>query len=231
MIINDTVPWTYDPDQALQLQENLSRRLLLTWSDRSVNTIAGIGISYTTGSVHAAIAIFRYPAMTLETVVTGAAPEAYPYIPGLLAFRVGPAILEAWERLPLIPDLVLVHGHGIAHPRHFGLASHIGLWINLPTIGVAKARLYGNLQEVGPQLGDWSPIRDEHNARQIIGAAVRTQPESKPVYVSPGYLIDLPHSIEFVMATRGKYRMPRPIQSAYHSLTKAVSPASYSLSG
>ncbi len=224
MIINSTLPWTYDLDQALRLQENLSRRVLISWDNRPVNTIAGIDISYSKGLVHAAIAIFRYPEMTRESTVTGAAPEAYPYIPGMLAFRVGPAILEAWERIPFIPSLVLIHGHGIAHPRHFGLASHIGLWINLPTIGVAKTRLYGNQNAIGPQVGDWSELRDEHNSRQVIGAALRTQPENKPVYVSPGNLIDLPHSIEFVLASSGKNRMPLPIQSAHHTLTRAGSP-------
>ncbi len=225
MIINSTLPWTYDLDQALRLQENLSRRVLLSWNDRPVNTIAGIDLSYTPGLVHAAIAIFRYPEMTRESTVTGAAPEAYPYIPGLLAFRVGPAILEAWERLKLTPDLVLIHGHGTAHPRHFGLASHIGLWINLPTIGVAKTRLYGNYQEVGTQVGNWGEIRDEHNSRQVIGAALRTQPESKPIFVSPGYLIDLPHSIEYTLACCRGFRVPEPIRAAAKALASSTTPS------
>ncbi len=223
MIINSTAPWTYDQDQALRLQVSLSRRVLVRWDNRPVHTIAGIDVTYAAGLIKAAISIFRYPELTHLGTVTGEAPEAYPYIPGLLAFRVGPAILEAWERLKLTPDLVLIHGHGIAHPRHFGLASHIGVWINLPTIGVAKTRLYGNLAEVGPLAGDWSEIREEQNQKEVIGAALRTQPESKPIFVSPGHLIDLPHSIEFVLATCGKNRMPQPIQSAHSSLTRIAS--------
>ncbi len=228
MIINGTAPWTYDLDQALRLQVNLSRRVLVRWDNRPIHAIAGIDVVYTAGSIKAAISVFRYPELTHLATATGSAPEAYPYVPGLLAFRVGPAILEAWERLKLTPDLVLIHGHGIAHPRHFGLASHIGLWINLPTIGVAKTRLYGNLAEVGPRAGEWSEIRDEHKVKLVIGAAIRTQPDSKPILVSPGHLIDLPHSIEFVLATCGKNRLPLPIQSARSTLTKIASDTSAS---
>ncbi len=227
MIAESSLPWTYDLDQAIRLQENMRRRVLLTWDDRIVRTIAGIEVSYAAGFVRAAIAVFSYPGLTHRGTVSGETPEAFPYIPGLLAFRAGPAILKAWEKLKQPPDLVLIHGHGTAHPRHFGLASHIGLWINLPAIGVAKTRLYGTLAEVGAQVGEWSEIRDERSPKQVIGAAVRTRPESKPVYVSPGHLIDLPHSVEFVLAACRKDRLPLPIQAAHHVLTAASSKEAY----
>jgi len=176
--------------------------------------VAGIDFTYSEAIVQAAISIFRYPALTHQTTVTGQVPEGFPYIPGLLAFRVGPAILKAWERLKLTPDLILIHGHGTAHPRSLGLASHVGLWLNLPTIGVAKTRLYGNHAEVGHQVGDWSELWDEKKPRHPIGAALRTQLDAKPIYVSPGHLIDLQHSIEFVLACCRNTRMPAPLRLA-----------------
>lgn len=224
MSINTALPWIYDLDEAIHIQDNLSRCVSLIWDNRSVKTIAGIDVSYAEVTIHAAIAVYRYPELTQVAEAKGEAPEGFPYVPSLLAFRVGPAILEAWERLKHTPDLVMIHGHGTAHPRGLGLASHIGLWLNLPTIGVAKTRLYGNHAEVGPLLGDWSEIRDEHNPKRVIGAALRTQADTKPIYVSPGHLIDLPHSIEFVLACCRKYRMPEPIRAAHTVAVGAAMP-------
>ena len=221
MIMNDTAPWTYDLDQAMRLQENLSKRLLLTWDNRPISTVAGIAVSDAGENIRAAIAIFHYPHLTKITTVTGDAPQGFPYIAGMLAFRVGPAILEAWEKLKLTPNLILIHGHGIAHPRGLGLASHLGLWFNIPTIGIARTRLYGKYAEVGPLLGDWSEIRDERKPKNIIGAALRTQLDAKPIFVSPGHLIDLQHSIEFTLDCCREFRMPEPIRAAAQALSKS----------
>jgi len=217
MSINTTLPWTYDLDQASRVQENLSKRLSLVWDNRPVKTIAGIDVSESEATIHAAIVVLCYPELTHIITVTGDAPQGFPYVAGLLAFRVGPAILAAWEKLKLSPDLVLIHGHGIAHPRGLGLASHVGLWLDRPTIGVARTRLYGNPAEVGPQVGDWGEIRDEMNPKRVIGAALRTQVDVKPLYVSPGHLIDLPHSIEFVLSCCRKYRLPEPLREAHEA--------------
>ena len=221
MNINASLPWTYDLDQAMRIQQNLSKRVSLTWDGRQVKTVAGID-TYDDGTViHAAVSVYCFPGLTHIMTVTGTATQGYPYISGMLAFRVGPAILEAWEKLKLSPELVIIHGQGVAHPRGFGLASHIGLWLNLPTIGIAKTRLYGTHAEVGPNLGDWSDIHDERNSKLIIGAALRTQPEVKPIYVSPGHLIDLSHSIEYVLACTRKYRIPEPLWHAHLVASKA----------
>jgi deoxyribonuclease V len=217
MSITTSLPWTYDLNQAIYLQQSLSKRVSLTWEDRRVQTVAGIDVRVTGFMVHAAVSVLCFPELTHITTVTGEAPAGFPYIPGMLAFQVGPAILEAWEKLKLTPDLVMIHGHGIAHPHRFGLASHIGLWLNLPTIGVAKTRLYGKYIEVGSHAGAWSEINDEHDRRHIIGAVLRTQSDVKPVYVSPGHLIDLPHSIEFVLAGCRTYRMPEPLRRAHET--------------
>ncbi len=221
MSVNPALPWTYDLDQASLIQENLSKCLSLVWGNRPVKTIAGIDVSYSGVTIHAAIAFFNYPQLTHLTTVTGVAPQGFPYVAGLLAFRVGPAILETWEKLKLSPDLILIHGHGIAHPRGLGLASHMGLWLDRPTIGVARTRLYGNHAEVGPLVGDWSEIRDERNPKHVIGAVLRTQSEVKPIYVSPGHLIDLPHSIEFVLTSCRKYRLPEPLREAHEVAARA----------
>lgn len=212
--VDPLISWTYEPDQAIQIQENLRHRLVLRWDDRPVKTIAGVDFSFSNGSVHAAIVVFRYPELTRLAAATGEAPETFPYVPGLLAFRVGPAILDAWHNLKLTPDLILVHGHGIAHPRGMGMASHLGLWLNLPTVGVAKSQLYGRLSEVGPHLGDYGEIRDEKKPHHIIGASLRSQVDSRAIYVSPGHLIDLDHSIKFILACCQGYRLPEPVRAA-----------------
>lgn len=224
MSINTSLPWTYDLDQAMRVQQNLSKRLSLIWDDRRVKTIAGIDTDEDGVVIHAAVSVYRFPELTHIVTVTGTATQGFPYVSGMLAFRLGPAVLEAWEKLKLTPDLVMIHGHGIAHPRGFGLASHIGLWLNLPTIGVAKSRLYGKHAEVGPHPGDWSEIRDEQQPRRVIGAALRTQLETRPIYVSPGHLIDLDHSIEYVLSCCRECRFPEPIREAHKAATGSHSP-------
>ncbi len=214
MINNTLHPWTLDPDEAIRLQEDLRQKLVLTWDDRKVGTVAGVAIQEIGGSVVAAIAVFRYPDLTPESTFTGEAPPSFPYIPGLLVYRVGPAILNAWQKITNKPDLLLIQAHGIAHPRGVGMASHVGLWLNIPTVGVAKTLLYGCESDVNIKAGDWTKLLDEHNSRRIIGAVLRTCDSAKPVYVSAGHLIDLPHSIAFVLPCCRDRRLPEPIRSA-----------------
>jgi deoxyribonuclease V len=134
---------------------------------------------------------------------------------------VGPAILNAWQKVKAQLDVLLVHAHGIAHPRGMGLASHVGLWLNIPTIGVDKSLLYGCESDVSKRVGDWTELVDEHNSKHVIGAVVRTCDTSKPVYVSPGHLIDLQHSIDFVLACCREHRLPEPIRSALQAATSS----------
>ena len=217
MILDTHLPSTYDIDAAIHLQDNLRHRLVHTWDGRLVERVAGIDVSYAGDIVRAAISVFHYPDMTCEQSVIGDAPQAFPYIPGLLAYRVGPAILTAWQKLQFKPDLLLIHGHGTAHPRGIGLAAHVGLWVNIPSIGVAKTRLYGCPSEPGLKAGEWTKLVDEHNSRQVIGAIVRTQADTKPIYVSAGHLIDLQHSIDFALACCRQHRMPEPLRDAHQA--------------
>ncbi len=219
-MLDATLPWTYTIDEAIHLQESLRQHLVLTWDGRQIDTIGGVDVSYTSSTVRAAITLYSYPELVFLHTVTAEAPQAFPYIAGLLIFRVGPAILAAWQKLPEQPDILLVHGQGIAHPRGIGLASHLGLWFDKPTIGVAKTRLYGIEKEPGSAQGDQSILLDEQDSTKIIGAVVRTRCSAKPVYVSPGHLIDLQHSVEFVLATCRGYRLPEPLRTAHERASR-----------
>ncbi len=208
-------PWTLDQDEAKRLQDHLRERLVLAWDGRPVTTVGGVDVGLAGDQARAAIVVFRYPDLRPLVSVTAGVPLVFPYIPGLLAFREGPAVLAAWEKLPLKPDLLMFDGQGIAHPRGLGIASHMGLWLERPTIGVAKSRLYGRHAEVGPHPGDWVPLTDPRDPTHVIGAALRTRERANPLYISPGNLIDVPHALELVMACGRSYRLPEPTRWAH----------------
>jgi deoxyribonuclease V len=164
-------------------------------------------------SLRAAIVVIRFPELTPLEAVTADEPLIFPYIPGLLSFREGPAILSAWEKLRIKPDVVMFDGQGIAHPRGVGIAAQMGLWLDRPTIGVAKSRLYGRHAEVGPRRGDQAELLDQNG--NIIGAVVRTREKTNPLYVSPGHLMDVKQATEFVLACGAGYRLPEPTRWAH----------------
>lgn len=215
MTITQLHHWLLEPDEAAALQTRLRERLVLTWDGRTVNSISGVDVSYTGNQACAAIVVLHYPDMTPLSAVTAVASITFPYIPGLLAFREGPIILAAWEKLSYKPDVLMFDGQGIAHPRGLGIAAHIGILLDIPTIGVAKSRLYGQYDKVGLLSGDQSELRDEHDPEKIIGAVVRTREKSKPLFISPGHLIDLEHAIASVLAGSQGYRLPEPIRYAH----------------
>ena len=154
---------------------------------------------------YAAVVVLRVG--TWEVIEqSGMIAEArFPYVPGLLSFREAPPVIEAFRKLTVRPDVLVCDGQGIAHPRRLGLASHLGLWLGIPTIGCAKSWLCGEYQEPGPERGDWSPLTD---CGELIGAVVRTRTKVKPLYVSPGHLCDLDSAMATVLATATKYRQP-----------------------
>jgi len=208
-------PWTLDPQEAVRLQDSLRERVVLNWDGRPVETVGGVDVDLAGDQARAAIVVLRYPTLAPLAAVTADVPLVFPYIPGLLAFREGPAVLAAWEKLPLRPDLLLFDGQGIAHPRGLGIASQMGLWLQMPSIGVAKSRLYGRHAEVGPQFGNRAHLRDEHDATRVIGAVVRTREKTNPLYISPGHLIDLEHAVTFVLECCRGYRLPEPTRWAH----------------
>ncbi len=209
-------PWTLDEAEAKKLQNELRERLVLAWDGREVRTVAGVDVALRPEKAHAAIVVLGYPDLTPLASVTADAPLDFPYVPGLLSFREAPAILAAWAELHPKPDLVMVDGQGIAHPRGMGIASHLGLWIERPTVGVAKSRLYGRHTEPGPEPGDRVPLLDRRDPDRAIGAVMRTRRGSKPLFISPGHLIDVEHSVRFVEACLRRYRLPEPTRWAHN---------------
>jgi deoxyribonuclease V len=206
--------WDLPPADAIKVQEQLRAQLALTWDDRVMKTIGGVDMSLTDDKAHAAIVVFRYPELTPIEGVTADAPLVFPYVPGLLAFREGPAILAAWDKLEHKPDVLMFDGQGIAHPRGIGIASQMAVWLERPSIGVAKSRLYGQHAEPGPTAGDMTDLIDP-KTRQVIGAVLRTKERSNPLYISAGHLIDLPHAVEFVRTCLRGYRLPEPTRWAH----------------
>jgi deoxyribonuclease V len=208
-------PWTLDPDEATRLQTSLRERLVLAWDGRPVNSVGGVDVDLAGDLARAAIVLMSYPDLTPQVAVTADVPLVFPYVPGLLAFREGPAVLAAWEKLPAKPDLLMFDGQGVAHPRGIGIASQMGLWLETPAIGVAKSRLYGRHDEVGPRFGDRAELRDERDPAHIIGLVLRTRDKTNPLYISPGHLIDSEHAVEFVLACCRSYRLPEPTRWAH----------------
>jgi deoxyribonuclease V len=206
-------PWDLSPSEAAQIQKDLRKRLVLTWDQRSVATIGGVDVSIKPEIARAAIVVIRFPDLIPLEAVTADAPLFFPYIPGLLSFREGPAVLAAWEKLQHKPDLLMFDGQGIAHPRGIGIASQMGLWLERPTIGVAKSRLYGRHEEVGPNRGDRADLLDKSG--NVIGTVLRMREKTNPLYISPGHLIDVKHATEFVLACGAGYRLPEPTRWAH----------------
>jgi deoxyribonuclease V len=216
--------WSLDPSEAVRIQAELRKRLVLTWDGRAVESVGGVDISLSGERAHAAIVVLRWPDLGPIEGVTADAPLNFPYIPGLLGFREGPAILAAWDKLRATPDLILFDGQGIAHPRGIGIASQMGLWLQRPTIGVGKSRLYGRHDEPGPNPGDRTDLVDPRTG-QVIGAALRTRAGSKPLIVSPGHLIDLAHAVDFVLRCLRGYRLPEPTRWAHKVAAGEMLPA------
>lgn len=208
-------PWDLDPQEAARVQADLRERLVLAWDGREIETVAGVDIGLQESTARAAIVVMRFPDLTPVEAVTAQAPLVFPYIPGLLAFREGPAVLAAWERLRSKPDLLMFDGQGIAHPRGLGIAAQMGLWLERPTIGVAKSRLYGRYAEPGPAKGDYELLYDQHDADRVIGAVLRSKEKTKPLFVSPGHHIDVSHALDFVRRCLTVYRLPEPTRWAH----------------
>jgi deoxyribonuclease V len=203
------------PEQAIALQEQLRRQVIRHDDFGEIHYIAGVDVSFTENDQIscAAIAVLKWPELTLHEQQRVTQPTTFPYIPGLLAFREVPIVLEALAQLKTKPDLLLCDGNGYIHPRRCGFACHLGVISQIPSIGVAKTSYIGRHAELGQQRGDWQPIYD---AQEIIGAAVRTQTNVKPVYVSIGHRMSLERAIEFVLRCSPTYRLPETTRWADH---------------
>jgi deoxyribonuclease V len=206
--------WDVTTSQAMEIQRSLMAKIIPAGYLTSPRLIAGVDVSVNrSGSARAAVVILNYPKLEVLEVSTVTGNATFPYVPGLLSFREIPLTLKALEKLTLEPDLVLVDGQGIAHPRRIGLASHLGLFLNTPTIGCAKSPLWGQFKLPGINPGDYSHILDKDG--EIIGAVVRTKSETKPLYISVGHMIDLASAIKWVLNCCRGYRLPDPTRQAH----------------
>ena len=214
MRVQELHDWQVSVAQAREIQLSLAKRVSTENRVVSPRLIAGIDISApdAQGVARGAVVVLRYPELDIMEVKEARSKIGFPYVPGLLSFREGPLILAACEKLGNVPDLVLVDGQGIAHPRRFGLASHVGLLLDLPTIGCAKSILCGKHQPVGEEAGCQAELLDKG---ELIGAALRTKSGVKPIYVSVGHNIDLVSALEWVMKCCRGYRLPEPTRLAH----------------
>jgi deoxyribonuclease V len=174
--------------------------------------VAGVDISTAGQRAHAAIVVLSFPGLQPLEAAQSDLPLTYPYIPGLLSFREGPAILAAAEQLSIEPDLLIFDGQGMAHPRRLGIATHIGVILGKPSIGCAKSRLCGDHGQVGPNVGDHSHLVDQG---EVIGAVLRTREQVKPVFISIGHKVDLQTAIHYTLCCGGGYRLPEPTRWAH----------------
>ncbi|MCS6786087.1 MAG: deoxyribonuclease V [Thiobacillaceae bacterium] len=213
--------WAVSPLEAKAIQERLRGRV----EDRDrlpplIRHVAGVDVGFEDDGriTRAAVVVLGYPSLELVDAALARVPTACPYVPGLLSFRELPAVLAAVERLHTQPDVWLCDGQGLAHPRRFGLACHLGVLLDTPTIGVAKSRLIGTHAEPPEEKGQWTPLLD---AGEVIGAVLRTRSGVRPLYVSVGHRVSLPTAIELVLACAARYRLPEPIRRAHHLASNA----------
>lgn len=206
--------WDVSPQEAIVIQERLRPAVIHQDKLGRVRTVAGVDIGFLEKNTitRAAVAVLSYPDLQLVDHVIVHRPTSFPYVPGLLSFREAPAALDALTKLEIRPDLLLCDGQGLAHPRRFGLACHIGLLADIPAVGVAKTRLIGQHEPVSESRGSWQPLWHEG---EMVGAVLRTRANVKPVYVSIGHRIGLETAINYVMACTPKYRLPETTRWAH----------------
>lgn len=203
--------WTRDLKRARRLQEILQKKVTITPLTEKPKYIAGVDAAFQNNKIICAACLYMYPEMLLIEETYVITKTLFPYIPGFLSFREGPAIIKALKGLSKKPDIILIDGQGIAHPKRLGIASHIGVLLNIPTIGCAKSRLIGTYKKPKPKKGNYSSLLYEE---EIVGAVVRTKDNVKPLFVSPGYRIEVQDSMEIVLACSQKYRIPEPLRRA-----------------
>ena len=206
--------WEVSSALAREIQLSLAKRVVTENGVINPRLIAGIDISSpdAQGVARGAVVVLSYPELSIVEIEIAQGKITLPYIPGLLSFRESPLILDACEKLSNIPDLVLIDGQGIAHPRRLGLASHVGLCLGLPTIGCAKSILCGQHQPLAEQAGSHAELLDRG---ELIGAALRTKSGVKPIYVSVGHKIDLASALQWVINCCRGYRLPEPTRLAH----------------
>jgi deoxyribonuclease V len=207
--------WDVSVDEAIQIQKNLRNRVILKKIFSKVSTIGGGDVAYSKigNSLLGAMVVLSFPGMEILDTATANGKISFPYIPGLLTFREGPILIKTFQKLKVKPDVMIYDGQGIAHPRGFGLASHLGLWLNLPSIGCAKTPLLNKSISPASSKGSFEFIRREGKK---VGAVLRTKENVKPLFISPGHRIDLLTSIQLILESCRGFRIPEPLRRAHH---------------
>lgn len=205
--------WNLTPKEAIQLQKDLKDQIKTDVPFKRPRNIAGVDVAYLPEENQSVATVVVLSYEGLETVESAVAKmeTPFPYIPGLLSFREIPVILKAIEKLSRLPDLILVDGHGRAHPRRFGIASHLGLWLKHPTIGVGKSRLCGQFRQPGKGRGSSTPLVHQG---EVIGRVLRTRAGVKPIFLSVGYGLPLKDCVDWTLAVTPRFRLPEPIRRA-----------------
>lgn len=206
--------------QATIIQKELKDTVKIIPYNGPLNYVAGADISFNKFSttVYAGIVMMEFPSMKPVGYSLVKKEVLFPYVPGFLAFREVPALLDAWAQLPLKPDILVVDGHGIAHPRRMGIASHFGVLAQQPTIGSAKKKLFGMYEEPGMEKGSYTPLTDRQG--QPLGNVLRSKSNVKPVFVSPGHLIDVQSSTAILLQCIKSYRLPEPTRLAHNAVNQ-----------
>lgn len=208
--------WELTPKDAIALQHALAPRLIdnTPLNLDAISLVAGVDVSVKKGISQAAVVVLTYPQLDLVETVRAQRPTQYPYIPGLLTFREGPVLEEAFQKLEHMPDVFLFDGMGQIHPRRMGIAAHLGLWLDKPTIGCGKTHFIGDYDEPGIEKGDYSQLTYKGDQ---LGVVLRTRKNVKPVYISVGHRADLQSAVQLTLAVTPKYRLPRPIRLAHNA--------------
>jgi len=204
--------WEVNPQEAIKIQKDLRSNISLKKSFSKINKIAGADVSYYQNKMIAGVVIFEFTNLKIIERQSFISTVTFPYIPGLLTFREGPSLLAAFKKIKNDPDIILFDGQGIAHPRRMGIATHLGLFLDKPTIGCAKSKLSGKYTSVGEEKGDYTLLKE---GKEVLGAVLRTRRKVKPIFISPGYKIDLSNSIEITLKCIVKYRLPVPVREAH----------------
>jgi len=207
-------PWNVTPAKAITIQKGLRAHLVLADDFGAVRLVAGVDCGFEeNGTVtRAAVAVLSFPELALADQAIARLPTTFPYVPGLLSFREIPAVLAALETLSVLPDLILVDGQGYAHPRRLGIACHLGILTDIPTVGVGKTRLLGTHENPPPERGGWVPLWDKD---ETVGAVLRSRERVKPLFVSAGHRIGLTSAVAWVMRCTTRYRLPETTRFAH----------------
>ncbi len=206
--------WNVSNEEARAIQQRLSARVDTEDRLGEVDYVAGVDVGFEQANTvtRAAVTVLGFPGLEPVDQALARRPTRFPYIPGLLSFREIPAVLDAIAKLQTEPDLILCDGQGIAHPRRFGIACHLGVWLDIPAIGVAKSRLIGTHDEVPNRRGGYTQLYDRG---ECIGAVLRTRVNVRPLYISTGHRVSLETAVEYVMGCTTRYRLPETTRSAH----------------